>query len=359
MIAWVLFVLVALWVAIAAFPALFPNLLRNHGVAKGQEKVPDGEDKQISDIVAGIVEIQKDEHKSGLALRDAHAKAHGCVKGTFTVQAGLPAELAVGLFAEPRKYDAWVRFSNSDRHPASDRKNDGRGMAVKLLGVGGAKVLDEERDATTHDFVMINHPVFFVRNAADYVDFIQAQKNKRDWEFFLGARPPWTWRIHEMLRGKRILGHPLRSPYEERYFSMAPYALGDQAVKFSAKPCSTNLTPVEPGDDPDVLRKMMIDLPACFEFQIQLQGDPHDMPVEDPTIVWSEKDSPFRTVARIEIPAQKVVENDSLCENLSFTPWHALPAHRPLGGINRVRKAAYAAISKWRHGENHAERKEP
>jgi hypothetical protein len=338
-IAWVVFVLVALWLAIAAFPALFPNLGRNHGIAAGQEQVPAGEKDAIDTIVAGILKIQNDEHTPGtLALRDAHAKAHGCVKGTFTVQAGLPPELAVGLYAEPRRHDAWVRFSNSERHPASDRIPDARGMAVKLTGV-------------SQDFVMINHPVFFVRNATDYIDFVKA---KKEWEFFLGFRPPWTWRVHELLRGKRIKGHPLRSPYEERYFSMTPYALGDRAVKFSAKPCTDTLTPVPAGDDPEVLRKMMIDQPACFDFQIQLQGDPHDMPVEDPTIVWSEKDAPFRTVARIEIPAQKVVENDTLCENLSFTPWHAQPAHRPLGGINRVRKAAYDAISTWRHGENHA-----
>jgi hypothetical protein len=351
------------WTLIALFPLAFPNLGRNKGVAAGQERIPDGESAAIATIVGGIAGIQKAEHKPGTtALRDAHAKAHGCVKARFKVAGDLPPELAVGLFAEPRSYDAWIRFSNSDRHPQPDLKKDGRGMAVKLLGVPGDKLLDDERDATTHDFVMINHPVFFVRDAADYIDFVDGQKRGSDTYFFFGLRPPWKWRLHELLNGTRITGHPVRSPFEERYFSMVPYALGDRAVKFSARPCADASTPV-PASGDDALRTMMVDKlarePVCFDFQVQLQGDPHDMPVEDPTIEWSEAASPFRTVARIEIPAQDFTGNDELCQNLSFTPWHALPAHRPLGGINRVRKAAYTAISRWRHDENHVERKEP
>lgn len=363
-LAWLLVGVVIAFVGIAVFPALFPNAGRNQGVPAGKERVPDGEAQTIDTVVRGIEQIQKREHRAGtVALRDAHAKAHGCVKGRFTVAGGLPAELAVGLFAEARSFDAWVRFSNSERHPASDRVKDGRGMAVKLLGVAGPKLLDDERDATTHDFVMINHPVFFVRNAIDYVDFIDAEGRGSQTAFFFGARPPWRWRLHEMLAGMAIKGHEVKSPLEERYFSMVPYALGDRAIKLSARPCAETHTPVPAGSDEDVLRKMMTDAlaagPACFELQVQLQGDPHDMPVEDPTIEWSESAAPFRTVARIELPKQSFVENDELCQNLSFTPWHALPAHRPLGGINRVRKAAYAAISKWRHAENHVERKEP
>ena len=46
-------------------------------------------------------------------------------------------------------------------------------------------------------------------------------------------------------------------------------------------------------------------------------------------------------------------------ENLSFTPWHSLPEHRPIGGINRVRKAVYLAVSTLRHRLNQAPRVEP
>ena len=40
------------------------------------------------------------------------------------------------------------------------------------------------------------------------------------------------------------------------------------------------------------------------------------------------------------------------CDNLSFNPWFGLEAHRPIGGINRLRKAVYEAISDYRHARN-------
>ena len=47
------------------------------------------------------------------------------------------------------------------------------------------------------------------------------------------------------------------------------------------------------------------------------------------------------------------------CENLSFTPWHTLLEHRPIGGIQRARKEIYQTISKVRHELNQQPRKEP
>ena len=66
-------------------------------------------------------------------------------------------------------------------------------------------------------------------------------------------------------------------------------------------------------------------------------------------------------VASITIPAQSFdsPEQDAFCENLSFTPWHCIDAHRPLGGINRVRRVVYEAISRLRHDLNAAPRREP
>jgi hypothetical protein len=76
---------------------------------------------------------------------------------------------------------------------------------------------------------------------------------------------------------------------------------------------------------------------------------------------WNEKASPFRPVATIDIPAQRFEspEQQKFCEDLSMNPWHAAPEHRPLGGINRVRKVVYETISKFRHDLNGAPRSEP
>jgi hypothetical protein len=332
--------LAVLWIGIAMFPLLFPNLGRNRGMKAGEERVPPDEKRATDTIVAGIERVMTPIWDSSpIARRDAHAKAHGCVSARFVV-GDVPEDLRVGLFARPIQYAAIVRFSNSDRLPQSDLKKDGRGMAVKLRGVA-------------QDFVMINHPVFFVRDAADYVDFVAGEEKHDRFVFFFGLRPPWTWRLHELWNGMHITGHPVRSPLEERYFSMTPYHLGPRAVKFSARPCSDAITPVtETGDD--ALAKMLADQlrggEGCFELQLQTQGDPHAMPVEDPTIEWSEKDSPFRTVAKILIPSQTPETKE--CENLAFAPWNTLPDHRPMGGINRVRRVAYETIAKLRHQRN-------
>ena len=87
---------------------------------------------------------------------------------------------------------------------------------------------------------------------------------------------------------------------------------------------------------------------------MQLQIPGKNMPVEDPTVLWSEQDSPFLPVARITIPKQvfDTPEQDRFCEDLSFTPWHALPEHEPVGGLNRLRKAVYLEISRYRHARN-------
>ncbi|MSP61609.1 MAG: hypothetical protein EXR72_14975 [Myxococcales bacterium] len=251
---------------------------------------------------------------------------------------GLPPELAVGLFAQPGTFDAIVRFSSSSRIPQRDLDRDGRGLAINLLGVPGAKILDEERSATTHDFVMINHPVFFVRNVADYVDFA-AGEERDDQSFFLGWRPPWRWRLHELWTGWRITHHPVQSPLEESDYSMSAYRLGARASKFSVAPCAAARAPVTATEDDalaETLAEQLKKGSGCFDFQLQLQGDPHEMPIEDPTIEWT---APFVAVARLDISPQ-APDRSNACDDLSFTPWHALPEHRPLGGINRVRKAA-------------------
>ena len=93
---------------------------------------------------------------------------------------------------------------------------------------------------------------------------------------------------------------------------------------------------------------------AHFDFQVQLQTDPVTMPVEDPTIAWDETVSPFQTVATIRIPPQPFESDEQMAfgENLIFSPWHSLPEHMPLGGINRVRRQVYEIMSRKRHELN-------
>lgn len=48
-----------------------------------------------------------------------------------------------------------------------------------------------------------------------------------------------------------------------------------------------------------------------------------------------------------------------IADNLAFTPWHALPEHRPLGNMNRTRRVVYEMVSEFRRTTNGAGREEP
>lgn len=102
------------------------------------EKLHDNEE-QVAQKIAVIMEqsIQDSSRKYGTAIRDAHPKAHGCLKAQFHVDESIPHGLAKGVFHPGRSYDAWIRFSNSSADPEqADITGDGRGMAVKLMGAG-------------------------------------------------------------------------------------------------------------------------------------------------------------------------------------------------------------------------------
>jgi hypothetical protein len=346
--------------------ASFSHAQRAEPPAAGQEAIPPDEPGAIKWILDRMEETVKNEYAAGNrpAWRDAHAKAHGCVKADFSVNADIPAELRRGVLAAPRSFTAWIRFSNGHGKPQDDRIRDGRGMAIKLTGVDGPKLLAQEEEAKTQDFVMISSPAFFIRNASDYVSFLRASKYQVPFAFFLTH-----W--HELRAANAIVEDKGGEVFEQRYFSMTPYLLGERYIKFSARPvdCGSGaaLPPsvAAPPGAPDYLRDRMIawmsSKDACFTFAVQPQTDPATMPVEDPTIVWDETKAPFIDVATIRIPKQRFDTDaqQSFCENLSYTPWHALAEHRPVGGINRVRKVVYEGISVLRHKLNQTPRVEP
>src|SRR4051794_2482102 len=117
------------------------------------ETIPAGESDEIQHVVITSRKLLRSDERP--FRRDQHAKAHGCVRAEFLVEpeAGFPAQYLVRLFQPGAKYHAWIRFSNGSQR--DDRKADAHGMAVKLVGVEGEKVLVAEKDATTHDFVMV------------------------------------------------------------------------------------------------------------------------------------------------------------------------------------------------------------
>ena len=275
----------------------------------------------------------------------------------------VPAELRYGIFAAPGRYRAWIRFSNGAPQVQADWKVDQRGMAIKLVDVPGAKLLDDQ--PTAHDFVLASCPRFFIRDVPDYVAFSQhALKTPkiRALAYFFGWNP-LQWRWHEF----SALASSLRKAADvltTRYWSQTPYRLGPRAVKYSAIPTSPE-SPLPAGRSPDYLRENLAarlrSADATFDFAVQVQADPAAMPIDDATIVWDETAAPFRKVATIRIPAQEFQSEQQMAyaEFVSYSPWHALPVHEPLGPINRTRRVVYLAIASLRHRLNGTPEIEP
>ena len=297
--------------------------------------------------------------------RDAHPKGHGCVVATFKVDK-VQDRFAFGVFAQPGQYDALIRFSSGSPTLQPDFMKDARGMAVKLFNVPGKKLLPFEEDDTTQDFTMMNNPVFFIRTLEEYAQFNQMLAYGNPKAYFIDPTGnPLKWHLRELWLGTGTQKPRPDSLATTRFYSASAYALGPNAyIKYSAVPCSSNK--VMPPDakqskelDYDYLRLELANQAAagsaCFDFMVQAQVPGKNMPVEDTTVEWNEADSPFIKVATITFkpdPNNNSAENNTACEAMSFNPWHSLASHRPVGVMNRVRKALYQEMSRFRTTKN-------
>ena len=343
----------------------------------GEETVPAGEAQVIEEFKTILLKEMKDEAAPDQPKkRGQHPKPHGFVVAKFTVLEGLPEELKIGLFREPRPYTAVIRFSNTAAK--DDSTPDTHGMAIKLLGVKGKKLLEGEEDAETQDFVMIDHPLFFAQDVASTLEIdkttgallqdeamrkrlkgLLTEKEQRgELTNALAEKRPKEVGIMQLRRSLRP------SPLAAEYFSTTPYKFGETAVKYSAQPKPPHVAVRTKMEGENYLRKALVEQlterkqPATFGFYVQRQGDPKAMPIEDPTVKWM---SAWEEVATIEIGAQDFdfPKMEAWGNALSYTPWHALKEHRPLGGINRARKVIYPASSELRHQNRGAPLKEP
>jgi hypothetical protein len=290
--------------------------------------------------------------------RDAHPKTHGLVTAEFIVLDDFSYALRHGVFKTPRKFDALIRFSAGDVFSYPDtRVPRSGGMAIKLLGVEGEKLLATDPHALTQDFIMINFPGFLAESFASY-EALHVATSPEDRARFYAAHP------REEALNKRQSLEPFNNPLQVRYFSQVPYRLGPNAIKFSAKPVAmaANLLPASEGPDffREVMRQQVSEGDVYFDFMVQVQTDPIRMPIEDSLTIWDEASSPFQRVAIIRIPRQDITMKAlEVGENLAFTPWHALPEHRPLGNMNRARRVIYEMVSQYRRTANGVVREEP
>ena len=138
-----------------------------------------------ADPIEGLRRMFVDVFQSGAlargrdpATRPVFLRLHGVAHGTLIVRSDLPQELRVGVFGQKPEYPVWVRFS-SDVQPGSPDLKGTVGIGLKLFGVEGEKILPPDQDASTQDFILQNHDVFFVDTAKDMCEFTCASLNGR------------------------------------------------------------------------------------------------------------------------------------------------------------------------------------
>ena len=350
---------IAILIAMVFFIRGKPN---QHPKQLATETIPHDEPAHIAKAIQLFkAKITTRDDNSKLTQRGAHPKHHGCVKARFQVVSNLEPALHTPLFKPNAVYPAWVRFSNND-DPKPDTVPDVRGLAIKLFEVPGEKFTGNH---PTHDLLLVSHPVFLFSDVETYVRAFEAFGKDQPLRFFFNPFKPQlkSFRIaKEMLQQHRDL-------LAMRWWSMVPYQYGSgKAVKYSARPCADSPAKkrnygegISDSFLRERLQESLIDDSACYEFMVQIQSDPQSMPIEDPTVEWDELVTPFQPIARLTIPAQNfdTDEKNAVCENLSFNPWRALPAHRPLGGISRARREIYAELSSFRRERNQVSDLEP
>ena len=313
------------------------------------------------------------------AKRGVHAKAHGLLIGEFEVLPDLPLVLAQGLFATPRTYPAVLRLSTIPGDVLDDAVSVPRGAALKIVGVNGPRVPGSEQDVT-QDFLFVNGKAFGAATPDAFLRTLKLLAVTTDrapgLKKVLSSVVRGLEKIVEDVGGQSptlltLGGYPEINILGDEFYSQGPILYGDYIAKLALKPFSDNLRaltrqPLNLSGHPDGIRQAVIKFfhtnSAVWDIQVQLCTNLETMPIEDASATWPETESPYLSVARLHMPAQGAWRADRIelvDERMSFSAWHALAAHRPLGGIMRVRQAVYAAAARFRIGYNHRTPVEP
>ena len=351
--------------------------------------------------------LYKDKER---ALRDTHAKSHAAVKGTLEIfdidQEAIKRELSQraslsssqlntislkqGLLSLPKQYPVWLRFANGGFTVKNDYEPDTRSMAMKVIGVEGER-LEQSYESKTQDIIVHNSEFFFVKSIKDYNDFFSAVvKSKETTKKWLYQHPR---QFLALLKGTSQVSKSLLT---QRYWSSSASALGlnpnfdasqtsivpveyPAVIKYGFTPVSPNsphnripfesrpgmpkfpfsdrakALGLDPSQADNYYRNDIIEALAksdaqyCWDFGIQFQTSPK-MSLDDTTITWKEKESPFFTVGRLTVNHQIIdfEKQFDFCENLRFSPWNGLAVHRPVGSINRLRGVVYPVVASYR-----------
>lgn len=310
------------------------------------------------DIMLVQLKIKKRSGAPGIE-RTFHAKAVlGVENARLRFHPDLPEDLRVG-FAQPgADYPAIVRLSNASGVRQADFAPDLRGAALRV------QVAPDQ----AHDLLMTNYPVSHARNAREFVAFAQAMAGadsslRKGVALFVKLPLAVGWSAAARMRRNVSAATRRKVPSLalETYWSRGAILWGDAGpVRYRLRPAAGAPPAPSPSQsDPDYLghelSARLARSDVVFELCIQRYVDSRRTPIEDGAADWSEENAPVIPVGTLTIPRQDLDTADARAialriDQLAFDPWNTTGEFRPLGNLNRARKAAYEASSAHRRG---------
>jgi hypothetical protein len=333
----------------------------DEGLGLAEERLLATEDQDIQTVIDELKMFTRENWLPGGAQRFGNTKTFGVLRGEFRVLDGLPQNLRHGLFAAPATYPAWVRFSGPGPYAPPDLEDLGQcSVGIKVMDVKGPKLLDDEQ--RTQDLILVSPASFVTPDIHENAKMQRWVRAKAP--IVYAIKPGDTHLLHLLMQ---LLYSPMHAnPLEVQYYSNVPFLLGEgQAVEYSLRPVSPDRSPIPARPAENYLRDAMVRTLTTrewtFDFMVQVQTDPHRMPIEDATVKWPEKQSPYVPVARLRLPRQRFDSDAQLAfaDVLRFNPWHSLPEHKPLGSSNRARRRMYAELAALRQAMNAVPHVEP
>lgn len=340
--------------------------LRRHdeGLGLAEEQPLPDEEAFLQDIIETMAAQMRNHFPPGAYLRGGNTKTHGLVHGTVTIRDDLPPHLRHGIFAQPRSFPAWVRYSGPGPIAPPDIDDVGFvSMAIKLMGVPGPKIWDDEK--ATQDLICICTPTFVTPDTR--ANAALQHWSLREMPVFYFFDPRSTHLLDFVMQS--LWNETQYNPLGQKYYSCVPYLLGEgRAMQYAFYPKTEVYKkipslPLRPPDNylRDNMVRTLAEKDVEFDILVQVQTDPYRMPIEDAAVLWPEKLSPRIPVATLHIPRQKFDKPGQFefVSSLSFSPWHCLPEHRPLGNQSRARRRMYEELSKLRQRMNNTPHIEP
>jgi hypothetical protein len=337
-----------------------------------QEQIEPGEGDLFERFARNVLlprQTQISQRTGGAAQRALHVKLHAGLIAEFEVLPDLPEHARFGVFKSPRVFPALVRFSNGESSNIPDKKPQPRGVAIKLVGVPGPKLLEDQKDAVTQDFLATSHSVTStVRHVREFMAFTESNFEAeqaplpRLWLAFILARKLGVSTAARILMAiqRTVVRGEVSSLATESYFSPAPIKFGPYAVRFTVQPAGGTKPATNRPRTDDFLREELTDRlrdgDLTFDFLVQFYVNEQLTPIEDSSVLWTSDYAARVAVARLRIPKCDLLDPhpkalSEAVNRLSFNPWHTTEDHRPLGNVMRARKVAYQMSSGFRHSE--------